>query len=147
MKAIKASNTAPERYVRRLLLNIGVKYRTNYRGLPGTPDIKLVGRKKVILVHGCFWHYHQCHLFKLPQSNRQKWSSKLIKSVIRDREVYSKIEILGYQILVVWECALRGKRKLKSAEVEARIEEWIFQHHKSIAISSHGFESLPLKHQ
>jgi DNA mismatch endonuclease (patch repair protein) len=109
MKANKKKNSRPEIAVRRALYRLGYRYRLYARDLPGNPDIVLRGRKKVIFVHGCFWHQHpesRCPLRSHPKSNMQYWGPKLRRNRERDRENKRKIAEMGWQCLTVWECEL-----------------------------------------
>jgi len=80
MSAIKRANTLPELLIRKALHHIGYRYRLNVKEIPGTPDIVLPRLSSLIFVHGCFWHGHDCHLFKLPASRREFWSNKISKT-------------------------------------------------------------------
>ena len=92
--------------VRRLLFSMGYRYRLHYKSLPGKPDIVFPGRRKVIFVHGCFWHRHGCKIGKAPKSRLDYWQPKLAKNVIRDRTKIEQLESLGWQVLVVWQCEI-----------------------------------------
>lgn len=110
MRSIKSQNTGAEMIVHRLLYGSGFRYRLHRADLPGKPDIVFPGRKKVIFVHGCFWHLHpdpRCPDAKRPKSNTSYWSAKLDRNVERDRESIAALEEDGWQVLVVWECQIR----------------------------------------
>ncbi|MDP2102098.1 MAG: DNA mismatch endonuclease Vsr [Methylotenera sp.] len=112
MAAIKASNTLPEIYIRKILFSEGFRYRLNQKNLPGKPDIVLAKHKTVVFIHGCFWHKHQCHLGSTPKTNTDFWIKKFNSNVDRDqRNVQSLLE-LGWNIVIIWECAIKGKFKL-----------------------------------
>ena len=116
MKANKKRDTKPELLVRKLLHSLGYRYRLHARDLPGNPDIVFRTRRKVIFVHGCFWHQHQhpnCHLRTHPKSNLSYWRPKLRRNQERDIENQRKIAALGWRIVVIWECELGETRTLE----------------------------------
>lgn len=117
MSAIRGKDTAPEMAVRRLLFSMGYRYRLHAKYLPGSPDIVFPGRRKTILVHGCFWHWHAsrgCPIAKVPQSRRQFWEHKLRRNRTRDRKSARELKKLGWGALTIWECQLRDPRRLES---------------------------------
>lgn len=108
MAGIRARNTRPEVVVRRMLFAAGFRFRLHRRDLPGVPDIVLPKHQLVIFVHGCFWHQHEdCHLAKMPASNRGFWAEKLGRNQQRDRQNIERLIASGWRVLVVWECATR----------------------------------------
>lgn len=111
MRAIKSRDTLPEKAVRRLVRQFGVGYRLNYP-LLGKPDLTFVGRRKVIFVHGCFWHQHGCSSVRSPKSNQSYWEPKLARTKERDRLVIEGLASLGWSSLVIWECELKDEVKL-----------------------------------
>lgn len=113
MRAIRSKDTKPELTVRRLVHSHGYRYRLHRAGLPGKPDLVFVSRRKVILVHGCFWHGHGCKLSHVPQSNRDYWLPKLARNVVRDRENQAALAAKGWQSLVIWECELKQLAKVR----------------------------------
>src|SRR5471032_2063224 len=105
MRAVRRSNTAPELIVRQQLHALGYRYRLHRKDLPGTPDIVLPRHKKIILVHGCFWHGHDdCRRAKLPTNNAETWRRKIEANKNRDARNISELSSLGWRILVLWEC-------------------------------------------
>lgn len=113
MAAIKSKNTEPELLVRRLVHSIGYRYRLHQRNLPGKPDMVFASRRKVIFVHGCFWHLHGCKLSHLPKSNKGYWVPKLERNRTRDEENLAAIKKLGWQALAVWECEMANEHQLE----------------------------------
>lgn len=111
MSAIRAANTIPEIYVRKLLFREGFRYRLNHKKLPGRPDIVLAKYKTVIFVHGCFWHKHGCHLSDTPKSNIDFWNKKFEANENRDKRIAQSLLNLGWNVIIVWECAIRGKHR------------------------------------
>jgi DNA mismatch endonuclease, patch repair protein len=111
MSAILGSNTKPEMAVRRLLHGLGYRFKLHDRRLPGTPDIVFRGRRKVVFVHGCFWHRHEgCRISHLPKSRQAYWEEKLARNVARDERQRLALEEEGWRVHVVWECGLRDPR-------------------------------------
>ncbi len=105
MGRVRNKDTKPEMRVRRLVHSLGYRYRLHYGRLPGRPDIAFPERRKVIFVHGCFWHRHEgCSRCRMPKSRREYWAPKLEKNRLRDIETRAKLEELGWDVLVVWEC-------------------------------------------
>lgn len=113
MSRIRGRDTGPERALRRLLTDMGYRYRLQYQRVPGRPDIALPGRRKVIWVHGCFWHRHPgCPKATLPKSRRDFWIPKLAANRHRDLVAQAEAEELGWDTLVVWECELRDPNRV-----------------------------------
>jgi DNA mismatch endonuclease (patch repair protein) len=108
MRRIHSTDTAPELAVRRLLYGLGYRYRLHRKELPGRPDLVFASRRKVILVHGCFWHAHACKDGHPPKTNQVYWSAKLARNVERDARNQSALLSLGWECLVIWECQIRA---------------------------------------
>lgn len=114
MRLIRKRDTKPEIRVRRLLHSLGYRFRLHRRDLPGTPDIVLPRLKKVIWVHGCFWHQHRgCALARLPKSRLDYWLPKLRRNAERDEENQARLAAAGWEALVVWECETRQDQRLR----------------------------------
>jgi DNA mismatch endonuclease (patch repair protein) len=114
MSRIRSKDTEPELLVRGLLYRMGYRYRLHVRRLPGTPDIVFQRRGKVVFVHGCFWHQHpNCSDAFMPSSRTEYWIPKLERNVQRDEENRQKLEELGWQALVIWECETTKLSKLR----------------------------------
>lgn len=116
MRGNRGRNTKPELVVRKLLFSLGYRYRVNLKYLPGKPDIVFTRRKKVIFVHGCFWHQHPsttCPLRSHPKSNTGYWTEKLKRNQERDQLTENRLDELGWAVLVVWECEIRNQENLK----------------------------------
>lgn len=109
MSRIKGKDTKPEMIVRKWLWSNGYRYRLHRRDLPGNPDIVFPSRKKVIFIHGCFWHKHDCKYFKWPSSNSDFWKTKIESNIHRDAANYLKLKSAGWDYLVIWECETRGQ--------------------------------------
>jgi DNA mismatch endonuclease (patch repair protein) len=109
MSLIRAKNTGPELTVRKLVHGLGYRYRLHGRLIPGKPDLVFAGRKKVIFVHGCFWHRHPgnaCKLARLPKSRLEFWVPKLEKNRLRDERIGKELAEQGWQSMTIWECQL-----------------------------------------
>jgi len=113
MQAVKVRNTTPEMVVRRLLHRAGYRYRLHRKSLPGKPDIVFPSRRKVVFVHGCFWHGHGCSKGKLPKSRLDYWQPKIATNSCRDVRKQAELYDLGWKALVVWQCEIKDLRKLQ----------------------------------
>ena len=117
MRAIRSKGMKPEMIVRRLIHRMGFRYRLHRHDLPGRPDLVFAARKKVIFVHGCFWHQHSakdCKLVRRPKSNTDYWLPKLDRNAKRDRDHVNALNEAGWEVLVVWECEVKTDRRLES---------------------------------
>src|SRR3990172_1744830 len=113
MRLIRFKDTKPEVIVRKMLFGMGYRYRLHSKNLPGRPDIIFYSRKKVIFVHGCFWHRHKnCRLARLPKSKLSYWVPKLAANNKRDARNQKKLRKLGWHVFVVWECNLANQKLL-----------------------------------
>lgn len=119
MAGIKGTDTRPEMTIRRGLHALGWRYRLHVRGLPGKPDIVFPTRRAVIFVDGCFWHGHDCALFRWPSTRPEFWREKIGGNIVRDRRVRSELLELGWRILDVHECVLKGRSRRPLNEVLA----------------------------
>ena len=121
MRRVKGSGTGPELIVRKLIWSLGGRYRLNRADLPGKPDIVLPGRRLAVLVHGCFWHGHDCARgARVPKSNRDYWTAKVERNRERDVAARAALEAAGWRVEVVWECELKDRPGL-----EARVRGWL----------------------
>lgn len=115
MRRVHSKDTAPELAIRHKLFSLGYRYRLHRRDLPGCPDIVFPVRKKIIFVHGCFWHGHTCSRgARTPKKNRGYWVRKIARNIQRDGEQLNELRVMGWDVLTVWECELREHRKLTS---------------------------------
>jgi DNA mismatch endonuclease, patch repair protein len=115
MRAVKGQNTTPELVVRRLVFGSGYRYRLHRKDLPGKPDLVFPRLRKIIFVHGCFWHAHTCARgARIPQNNRQYWVQKIQRNAIRDRKNRAALKKLGWEVHIIWECELKDVGKLQS---------------------------------
>lgn len=107
MQAVKSKNTKPELTVRKALFALGYRFRLHRRDLPGSPDIVFPSRKKVVFVHGCFWHGHDCKRGGTPKSRENFWNDKLEKNRLRDKRNSEELALLGWGACTVWECEIK----------------------------------------
>src|ERR1700730_11013957 len=107
MRAVRSKHTGPEMLVRRLVYSLGYRYRLHVRLLPGCPDLVFPSRKKLIFVHGCFWHGHTCRLGRMPKSRQGYWTAKISGNNERDKKNLRRLRGMGWRCLVLWECELR----------------------------------------
>jgi len=108
MARVRGVNTKPEKVVRSFLHTLGYRFRLHVNDLPGKPDIVLVRHRKIIFVHGCFWHGHRgCRRSQRPSSNRGFWNKKLSGNIERDKKHIRTLRRLGWRTLVIWECQTR----------------------------------------
>lgn len=113
MSRVRGKDTGPEMAVRRLVHALGYRYRLHVRELPGCPDLVFPGRKKVIFVHGCFWHRHRCrHGRQMPKTRPEFWRPKLEGNRERDRSYRRALTRQGWGVLVVWQCQTRRLERL-----------------------------------
>ncbi|MCW4460828.1 DNA mismatch endonuclease Vsr [Sphingomonas sp. BT-65] len=110
MRAVRSADTRPELVVRSLLHRAGYRFRLHRKNLPGRPDLVFPARRKVIFIHGCFWHSHRdpsCRRARVPKSRTDYWSAKLEANEARDKAALERLQALGWEALVIWECELR----------------------------------------
>ncbi len=118
MSRIRGKDTKPEMLVRRLIHSEGYRYRLHRKSLPGSPDLVFPGPRKVVFVHGCFWHQHGCQISKIPKTRTAYWTEKFERNRTRDEKNRLELEHLGWQMFVVWECETRYDEQLKSKILE-----------------------------
>lgn len=122
MAGIRARNTKPEILVRQLLHRAGFRFVLHRKDLPGKPDIVLPKWQTVIFVHGCFWHGHEnCPIFRLPKTRTAFWANKILENQRRDQDVVLAYKKSSWNIIEVWECAMKGKQKLPDTELTLEI--------------------------
>lgn len=125
MAGIRGTNTRPEMLLRKGLHALGWRYRLHGRGIPGKPDLVFPGRRALIFANGCFWHGHDCHLFKWPKSREEFWREKIAGNVGRDLRVREQLLADGWRIAEVWECSLKGRERLPLDEVLAACDSFL----------------------
>lgn len=125
MRAVKSSGTAPERAVRAAACALGFarRYRLGRADLPGKPDLAFGALRKVVFVHGCFWHGHACKRgARAPKTNARYWCAKIARNVTRDAATARALKHLGWAVLVLWECEIRD-----SAHFSAKLAKFLHQ--------------------
>lgn len=121
MSRVRGKNSRPELRVRRLAHRLGYRYRIHRRDLPGRPDMTFPSRRKVVFVHGCFWHRHDCPAGRrLPRTRLDFWEPKLERNKERDKVNLRRLEGYGWRVLIVWECELKDE-----SVVEARVRAFL----------------------
>ena len=140
MRAIATRDTAIEKRLAMLLEGLGLAFRVQVAELAGKPDFVLDEYRCVIFTHGCFWHQHDCYLFKVPATRTDFWLEKIGKNVERDGRDSARLREQGWRVLIVWECALRGRLKLSDAALSERLEEWICGGGDTAQIDTRGIQ-------
>jgi DNA mismatch endonuclease, patch repair protein len=125
MAGIRGKDTKPELVIRSGLHRRGYRYRLHGKHLPGKPDIIFRGRSAVIFVHGCFWHGHDCHLFKWPSTRPEWWREKIEGNRSRDAQVHARLKAEGWRQASVWECALKGRQRRDPDTVIEELADWL----------------------
>ena len=114
MARIKSRDTKPQLLLRRLLTQLGARYRLHRKDLPGSPDVALRGRRLAIFVHGCFWHGHDCPRgSRVPKANRDYWLAKVARNVARDARNVADLTAAGWRVETVWECQMKDQGALR----------------------------------
>lgn len=125
MRAIGQKNTRPEMLLRQLLHRSGFRFRLHVKELPGSPDIVLPKYRAVVFINGCFWHGHDCYLFKLPRSRQEFWIAKISANRARDEKNKVALREKGWRVLTVWECAIKGRLKHHSELLTQEVTAWL----------------------
>ena len=132
MAAVRSKDTKPEMFVRRLVHAMGYRYRLHRPDLPGKPDLVFSGSRRIIFIHGCFWHQHGkavCRDSGIPKTRQEYWIPKLDRNRKRDRQAVGLLRMQGWNVLVVWECETRNKAKL-----EKRVMKFLCKSRKAEAL-------------
>ncbi len=124
MSGIRGKDTKPEMIIRKELHKSGFRFRLHDKTLPGKPDLVLRKYNAVIFINGCFWHKHECRLFKWPKTRPEFWREKINKNHENDKLALERLSRRGWRVCVVWECALKGKNKVLS-ETMYNITTWL----------------------
>jgi DNA mismatch endonuclease (patch repair protein) len=140
MSGIRGTNTKPEKHVRSLLHRHGFRFRLHARDLPGRPDIVLPRYRAAIFVHGCFWHGHACHLFRLPSTRPEFWSAKIERNRQNDHSAMAALLARGWRVATVWECALKGRRSHEDAMVLEALAGWLRGDSGALELTGRGDE-------
>lgn len=125
MAGIKGRNTKPEMLLRHGLHRRGFRFRLHSKDLPGKPDMVFPKHHAVIFANGCFWHGHDCPMFKWPSTRQEFWNAKITGNRERDSRVKANLLESGWRVLTIWECALKGPAKLATESVLAGCADWL----------------------
>lgn len=125
MSRVRGRNTKPEMIVRRGLHARGLRFRLHDKNLPGRPDLVFPKYRAVVFVHGCFWHGHDCPMFRWPQTRKEFWNGKISRTMERDGIALLRLRGQGWRVLTVWECALRGPRRSPLDNLLHRCEDFL----------------------
>lgn len=125
MAGIRGRNTKPELAIRSALHRRGFRFRLHGRALSGKPDLVLPKYRAVIFVHGCFWHGHDCHLFKWPKTREEFWRDKIASNAARDRKQVLALREAAWRVAVIRECALKGRTRLPVGMIADRCAAWL----------------------
>jgi DNA mismatch endonuclease (patch repair protein) len=125
MAAIKGGNTKPELMIRRALHGAGYRYHLHVKDLPGKPDLVFPKYNAALFINGCFWHRHNCHLFKWPKTRQDFWQRKINGNVENDVRKCAALREAGWRVGVVWECALKGRIRISQNEAIQAIINWL----------------------
>jgi len=150
MASVGQRDTGPEMRLRRALHRLGLRYRLHDRKLPGSPDLVFPRFRSVVFVHGCFWHVHKgCKFATEPASRKDFWREKFEANQKRDRRNYDSLLASGLRVLVVWECALKGKKDEELMKLGCEVDKWLKSTKRygdvgtdGIVESTQSFESL-----
>ncbi len=135
MAGIRGKNTTPEKLIRSQLHRLGYRFRIHSTALPGKPDLVLTRYKAVIFVHRCYWHCHECHLFKWPKTRTEFWKSKLTRNRENDRKVINALLKSQWRVCIVWECMLKGKT-IDLELVLQQLDDWLKSETSFLEISA-----------
>lgn len=141
MAGIRGKNTKPEIILRRGLHRLGFRFRIHQTDLPGKPDLVFSKHRAVLFAQGCFWHGHECHLFKWPKSREEFWRTKIQQNQKRDKDALENLQAQGWRVGEVWECALKGPGRLDVEAVLGLCAEWLLSSAGRLEIS--GCEAGP----
>lgn len=141
MAAIRNKDTAPEVMVRSALHRRGFRFRVHVAALPGTPDIVFSARRAVIVIHGCFWHGHGCHIFKWPSTRRRFWRNKIEGTRQRDATATIALHKAGWRILTIWECAFKGRFRHRETDVMEIVARWVAIGREDLELQGNNYGS------
>lgn len=125
MSGIRSKDTQPELKIRKALFDKGFRYKLHDKKQPGKPDLVLPKYHSVIFIHGCFWHGHNCHLFKWPSTRPDFWKKKIFRNKEVDKRNYRQLKKDGWYILTIWECAIKGRKKKPLENIIDSVIKWI----------------------
>ena len=142
MAGIRGRNTKPERVIRSVLHRRGFRFRLHRSDLPGKPDLVFPKHRAVILIHGCFWHGHGCHLFRWPKTREDFWREKIRSNMERDRRQFSALRDAGWRVATIWECALKGRYRLPIETVTEVCARWLVSDENELGLRGDEIRTL-----
>lgn len=145
MSGIRGKNTVPEMIIRMGLHRLGYRFRLYDRKLPGRPDIVLRSRRAVIEVRGCFWHGHDCHLFRWPRSRQEFWRLKIEGNIVRDKRNLAALLKAGWRVAEVWECQLKGSARQPHDAVLQKLCQFLEGSEQQCVIGNSNTVAVPQK--
>ena len=125
MALVGSKDTRPEMLIRRGLHRLGYRYRLHAKDLPGKPDLVFPRFKSVIQINGCFWHGHSCYRCRMPATNKEYWFGKIAKNRKRDLSNLQQLQMKGWRVLTIWECALIGRERIDLSEALSMASDWL----------------------
>lgn len=125
MSGIRGVNTRPELLLRSILHRRGFRFVLHSRTLAGKPDVVLPRYRVALFVHGCFWHGHGCHLFRLPATRREFWKAKIERNRTKDEKALSQLLDEGWRVGTIWECTMRGRESMPDETLGDAVSEWL----------------------
>jgi DNA mismatch endonuclease (patch repair protein) len=134
MAGIRGKDTKPELLIRSALHRAGFRFRLHQARLPGKPDLVLPRYEAAIFVHGCFWHGHDCHLFRWPTTREAFWREKIGRNIVRDSQQMADLAGAGWRVAVIRECALKGKTRLHFPDIVEALGVWLKSAEKALEI-------------
>ena len=137
MASVRSKNTKPEMMIRSALHRKGYRFRLHRRDLPGVPDLVLPRFGAVIFVHGCFWHGHDCHLFRLPSTRRDFWKTKIDGNKARDIVQLEELTQSSWRVATIWECALKGRERIDFSDLIDDCIDWLGSTKPTLEIRGH----------
>jgi DNA mismatch endonuclease, patch repair protein len=138
MSGIRSKNTKPERIIRSELHKLGFRFRLHSSATPGRPDLVLPKYQAAVHINGCYWHGHDCKLYRLPNTRRTFWKEKIQRNRLRDRRVLKATLAMGWRHLAIWECAFRGSDQLGLGMTIQRAARWLEGNRRIGTIRSKG---------
>ena len=138
MSAIRGKNTRPERMVRSWLHRNGIRFRLHDKKLPGSPDLVFAKYRAVLFINGCFWHGHDCPMFRWPATRTEFWKAKINATKARDLENKKALAALGLRTGTVWECALKGRQKRLPDDITNCLTDWLHTSIPVFELRGHG---------
>ena len=142
MAGIRSKNTMPELAIRSALHRRGYRFRLHRKDLPGKPDILFPKYRAVILVHGCFWHGHSCHLFRWPKTRGEFWKQKINSNIVRDRKLLLALTRSGWRVATIWECSMKGRTRQPIESIAERCATWLESDEEELELRGYEIRSI-----